>query len=157
MRILIGKSGSGKTSYYKQKYPEGKVFSLDQRDDFDKYAEVSAVFGSVLINVYYNFSFEDLDEWLDYNVYIELHKSVKIPGKYMPYVLKIDVNKEEVKAFCGKLFDNWYDAIRYKKYGILPIKHQTRSDLYLIGKLTTKYNKWKFYGSDLLKELQKVS
>ena len=155
MRILVGKTGSGKTSFYLKQFPDGKVFSLDTRSQFPTYAEVSTIFGSVLLNIYYPFKFEDLDEWANYNVYLELHRDVKIPSKYMSSVIKIEVNKQEMMDYCGKIFDNWYDAIKYKKYGIITEKHKTKSDLYLIGKLTTKYNKWKFYAPGLLKELKK--
>lgn len=148
MKFLVGESGSGKTHYITTKYPDILVINVDEQKDIQKALDASTIGNRVLINIFCSFKFEKyIDNYLSFPAFIEFHSDkIKIPKKYIAYVIKFKTNTEEVKKFCGKTFDNWFDAVIYKKYGIETKIPKKRSDLYYIKKLEFRYFKFKYSG-----------
>jgi hypothetical protein len=146
MKILIGKTGSGKSYLVLNSYNNVLVSFIESMEDFKNYAESSEIGYTVLMNIYNRFDFKVLKDYVDYNIILEFHRDVKIPKAFLKYIVKVEVNQEEIKKFCGRKFDNWYKALIYKKYNVIYTLPKKRSELYYIKKLGLRYYKFKSGG-----------
>ena len=148
MRFLVGESGSGKTYYIQNKIPDIETINVEDNKEFMNALNSSTTGRKVLINIFYSFRFESfLKSFLNFPAYLEFHtENIKIPKEYIAYVMKFKIDKEAIKKFCGLPLENWYDAVIYKKYGIVTKLPKKRSELYYIKKLEFRYFKFKYSG-----------